>query len=117
VLSSGPPRPRWAAAKVWNWPLWRAVSVPGQAVGIVRDIPHARALERRLGGVGLEVLDVLGCMPGGRIVDRWPHRSRPNPEGPVLRAFYFCCEFVLRACPRRWGLESRSRVPSPRPGR
>jgi hypothetical protein len=61
----------------------------------------ARALERRLSGVGLEVLGVLGCMLGGRIVARWPHRSRPNPEGPVLRALYFCCEFVLKACPWR----------------
>jgi hypothetical protein len=77
-----------------------------------------RALERRrLSGVGLEVLGVLGGMPGGRIVARWPRRSRPNPEaGPVLRAFYFCCEFVLKACPSL-ALEPRSRVPSPRPGR
>jgi hypothetical protein len=50
VLSSGSTRPRWAAAKVWSWSLPRAVSVPGQAVGIVRGVP--RALERGLSGVG-----------------------------------------------------------------
>jgi hypothetical protein len=102
VLSSGSPRPRWAAAKAWNWSLSRVVSVSGQAVSTVRDIPHpTRPLERGLSGVGLEVLSVLGGMPGGRIVVRWPHRSRPNPEGPVLCTFYFCCEFVLKACPWR----------------
>jgi hypothetical protein len=51
------------------------------------------------------VLRVLGCMPGGRIVARWPYRSRPDPEGLVLRAFYFRCELVLKACPRRRGEE------------
>jgi hypothetical protein len=76
-----------------------------------RDIPHAHSNAARcLGGVGLEVLCVLGCMPGGRIVARWPYRSRPDPEGPVLRAFYFRCEFVLKACPRRWSPEAECRV-------
>jgi hypothetical protein len=60
-----------------------------------------RALKSGLGGVGFEVFRVLGCMPGGRIVARWPYRSRPDPEGLVLRAFYFRCELVLKACPRR----------------
>jgi hypothetical protein len=31
-----------------------------------------RALKSGLGGVGFEVLRVLGCMPGGRIAARWP---------------------------------------------